>query len=179
MRKVTYGGASSLDARITGPDEAIDWIRESDDVQQLIKQSWTGVDTMLMGRRTYEFAVRMGGPIQWGKVKTYVFSGTLESVEGGAELIKSDAAEFVRELKARDGGDIIVMGGGELGSALIEAGLVDEIGLNIHPLLLGGGVPAFRAMSRRVELELIEARTLAHGCVLVRYRVVNQVIPAV
>ncbi len=126
---------------------------------------------MLMGRKTYEFALRMGGPISWGQVKTYVFSRTLEEVTGGAELVRGDAAGFVRELKAQEGGDIIVMGGGELGSALIEDGVVDEIGFNIHPLLLGGGVPAFRPMNRRTELELIETRTVGEGCVLVRYRV--------
>ena len=173
MRKVTYGGASSLDALITGPDEAIDWIRQSDEAAKLTSDMWRGVDTMLMGRKTYEFAVRMGGPISWGKIKTYVFSRTLDSVTGGAELVKSDAVEFVRELKAQDGGDIIVMGGGELGTALIEAGLVDEVGLNIHPVLLGQGVPAFRPMNRRVDLELIETRPIGADCVLVRYRVVS------
>ena len=173
MRKVTYGGASSLDALITGPDESIDWLRESDEVQQLIKLTWAGVDTMLMGRKTYEFALLMGGPISWGKVKTYVFSRSLDEVTGGAELVRGDAAGFVRELKAREGGDIIVMGGGEIGSALIEAGVVDEIGFNIHPVLLGGGVPAFRPMNRRTELELIETRAIGEGCVLVRYRVVQ------
>lgn len=74
-------------------------------------------------------------------------------------------------MKAEDGGNIVVMGGGELGSALIDAGLVDEIGFSIHPVLLGGGVPAFRELSRRVELELIEARAIAEDCVLVRWRV--------
>jgi len=51
--------------------------------------------------------------------------------------------------------------------------MVDEIGFNIHPLLLGGGIPLFRAMQRRVGLELIEARAMDRGCVLVRYRVVD------
>lgn len=171
MRKVIYGGACSLDALITGPNESIDWIRQSDDTASLVAEMWKSVDTMLMGRRTYEFAARMGGPIQWGKISTYVFSHRLESVTGGAELVRGDAAEFVRALKARQGGDIVVMGGGDLGSALIEAGLVDEIGLNVHPVLLGEGTPAFRRMSRRVELELIETRPMGEGCVLVRYRV--------
>lgn len=63
------------------------------------------------------------------------------------------------------------MGGGELGSALIEGGVVDEIGLSIHPLLLGNGTPLFRPMSRRADLELIEGRPISHGCVFVRYRV--------
>lgn len=171
MRKVTYGGASSLDALITGPDESIDWIRRSDEGAELMKEMWRGVDTMLMGRKTYEFAVRMGGPISWGSIKTYVFSRTLESVSGGAELVSGDAVEFVRELKGQEGGDIIVMGGGELGTSLIEGGLVDEVGLNIQPVMLGRGTPAFQPMNRRVDLELIEARPIAQDCVLVRYRI--------
>ena len=173
MRKVTYGGASSLDALIAGPDEAIDWIRQSDESRRLMTESWKGVDTMLMGRRTYEFALRMGGPIRWGNIHTYVFSRTLESVAEGAELVAGDAVEFVRELKGREGGDIIVMGGGELGTSLIEGGVVDEIAFNIQPVLLGQGTPAFQRMTRRIELELIEARAIGEGCVLVRYRVVN------
>jgi dihydrofolate reductase len=173
MRKVIYGGASSLDALITGPDESIDWIQRSDEGAELIKEMWRSADTMLMGRRTYEFAIRMGGPISWGSIKAYVFSRTLESVSGGAELVRGDAVEFVRELKGQQGGDIIVMGGGELGTALIEGGVVDEVGLNIQPVLLGHGTPAFQPMNRRVNLELIEARALAQGCVLLRYRVVG------
>ena len=173
MRKVTYGGASSLDALITGPDEAIDWIRQSDESRRLMAESWKGVDTMLMGRRTYEFALRMGGPIRWGNIRSYVFSRTLESVAEGAELVTGDAVEFVRELKGREGGEIIVMGGGELGTSLIEGGVVDEIAFNIQPVLLGEGTPAFQRMARRVELELVEARAIGEGCVLVRYRVAN------
>ncbi len=171
MRKVIYGGASSLDALITGPDESIDWIRRSDEGAELTREIWRGADTMLMGRKTYGFALRMGGPIRWGNVKTYVFSRTLESASGGAELVRGDAVEFARELKGREGGDIIVMGGGELGTALIEGGVVDEIGLNIQPVLLGQGTPAFRPMNRRVDLELIEARAIAQDCVVLRYRV--------
>jgi dihydrofolate reductase len=173
MRKVIYGGAISLDGFLAGPDESIDWIRRSDEGAKLIAEMWRGADTMLMGRKTYEFAVRMGGPIQWGNVRTYVFSRTLGEVAGGAELVKGDATEFVRGLKASDGGDIIVMGGGELGTSLIEAGLVDEIGFNIQPVLLGGGPPAFQPFERRVELELIETRAIGEECVLVRYRVRN------
>jgi dihydrofolate reductase len=173
MRKVIYGGAISLDGFLAGPDESIDWIRRSPEAEKLMTEMWRGVDTMLMGRKTYEFAVRMGGPIRWGKVRTYVFSRTLSEVTGGAELVSGDAAEFVRELKGREGGDIIVMGGGELGSSLIETGLVDEIGFNIQPLLLGGGTPAFQPFEQRVGLELTEARAIGEGCVLVRYKVLN------
>jgi dihydrofolate reductase len=87
------------------------------------------------------------------------------------ELVRGDAAEFVRRLKREEGGNILVMGGGALGSALIAAGLVDELRFSIHPILLGGGTPAFGALGGRAELALIEARVIARECVLVRYRV--------
>ena len=70
-------------------------------------------------------------------MKTYVFSRTLaEGADGGVAIIRRDAAEFVRDLKGQDGQDICLMGGGELARSLFEAGLIDEIGFNIHPVLL-------------------------------------------
>ena len=175
MRKVTYGGAISLDGYLAGPGESIDWLRHSDETSALIKESFRGVDTMLMGRKTYEFAQRMGGGPPHPGIRAYVFSRTLESIaeRPDYELVREDVADFVRRIRQEPGGGILVMGGGELGSALIEAGLVDEIGFSIHPVLVGGGAPAFLPFSRRVELELVEGRAMAKGCVLVRYRVVN------
>lgn len=175
MRKVTYGGAISLDGYLAGPGESIDWLRYSDDTAAIIKESFKGVDTMLMGRKTYEFAQRMGGGPPHPGITAYVFSRTLDRIAERPDyvLMSEDVADFVRRIKGEAGGGIIVMGGGELGSALVAAGLVDEIGFSIHPVLLGGGVPAFQPFGRRVELELIESRAMAKGCVLVRYRVVN------
>ncbi|MGZ8350733.1 MAG: dihydrofolate reductase family protein [Allosphingosinicella sp.] len=61
MRKVTYGGAMSLDGIIADPGETMDWLLWSDDARRISGDSWKGVDTILMGRKTYEFAVRGGG----------------------------------------------------------------------------------------------------------------------
>ena len=63
------------------------------------------------------------------------------------------------------------MGGGELAKSLFEADLIDEIGLNVHPILLGSGIPLFLPMPRQVKLKLTECRTFKSGCVLLRYRV--------
>jgi dihydrofolate reductase len=93
----------------------------------------------------------------------------MKDAPAGAELVRDDAVGFVRRMKAEAGGDIILMGGGELAAALIGGGLVDEIGLIVHPLLLGGGVPMFPPCGRRVALELVEARPIARGCVFMRY----------
>jgi dihydrofolate reductase len=63
------------------------------------------------------------------------------------------------------------MGGGELTKPLFEDGLDDEIGVNIHPVLLRSGIPLFHEMTRQTNLELLECRTSRNGCVLVKYRV--------
>ena len=172
MRKVTYGAAVSLDGFIAGANEEIDWLQPSDDVNAIMAESWKGVDTMLMGRKTYEFAARMGGgPDGLSKIRTYIFSRTMAEAPEGAELVRDDAVGFVRTMKAAPGGDIILMGGGELAAALIDGGVVDEIGLNVHPVLLGAGVPMFAAIGRRVALGLTEARPIAKDCVFLMYRI--------
>ena len=174
-RKVIYGGACSLDGFFAGKDGAIDWLHFSKDVEAIMRQSWASTDTILMGRKTWEFAAAAGGGGEMPGVtinKTYVFSRTLKSVSGrNTELVSSDAGSFVRKLKAAPGKDIIVMSGGNLATSLLQAGVVDEIGLNIHPLLLGAGVPAFLDPGARINLDLTECRPLDGGCVLVTYRV--------
>ena len=186
MRTVTYGGAVSLDGFLAGVDGAIDWLHFSKDVQDVMSKFWKDVDTILMGRKTYDFAVSSGREASTGKkrtkdkprnepaVRTYVFSRTLQSIdEPGVELVKEDAVEFVRGLKRRPGKEICLMGGGELAQSLLAAGLVDRIGLNIHPILLGSGIPTFRDPGHRVKLMIEECRPLEGGCVLVNYTVVH------
>lgn len=171
MRKVIYGGACSLDGFLAGTDGALDWLRFGKDVQEVMKKSWASTDTILMGRKTWEGAAGSGGGSMKG-IKSYVFSRTLKSVPGkGVELVTTDAGEFVRKLKAQPGKDIMVMGGGNFATSLLQAGVIDEVGLNVHPVLLGSGVPAFLDPGARVPLELTECHQLEGGCVLVTYRV--------
>lgn len=175
-RKVIYGGACSLDGYFTGKDGAIDWLHMSPDVDAIMRTMWAATDTVLVGRKTWEFARAMGagGEMPGVKVKSYVFSRTLQSIsEKDTELVTSDAGAFVRTLKAQPGKDIMVMSGGNFATSLLKEGVIDEIGLNIHPILLGGGVPAFLDPGMRVRLELIETRRLDGGCVLVNYRVIK------
>jgi dihydrofolate reductase len=170
-RRLVWSAAVSLDLYLAGPDEALDWMRWSDDAAAISGGMWSGVDTLLMGRKTYDFAAKSGGgDAGSGAISTFIFSRTMAAPPKGAELVREDAVGFVRALKARAGGGIVLMGGGALASALIEGGVVDEIGLNVHPVLLGGGTPFFRPMARRIEAALIEARAIATDCVHLRYR---------
>lgn len=172
MRKVIYGGACSLDGYFADRHGAVDWLHFSKDVQELMALSWASADTILFGRKTWQVAASQGGDDgSMPGVKGFVFSRTLTSVPKGIELVATDAGAFVRALKAQPGKDIIVMSGGNFATSLLQAGVIDEIGFNIHPIVLGSGVPAFLDPERRVRLELKECRPLDGGCVFVSYRV--------
>ena len=174
MRTITYGAACSLDGFIAGANGSIDWLHSSKDVNAIMRDYWKSIDTVLMGRKTWEPAAAYYANSGKGttKVKTYVFSRTLGSIGAkGVELVRDDAAAFVRELKERLGKGICLMGGGELARTLFEADLVDEVGMNVHPVLLGTGVPMFHDPHHRVALELKETRPLEGGCIYSIYRV--------
>jgi dihydrofolate reductase len=178
MRTITYGGAVSLDGFLAGVDGSIDWLHHSKDVQQVMTEYWKDVDTILMGRKTYAFAAantpKKTEPRK-SKIpgtRTYVFSRTLKRIDDpDIELVNGNAVDFVRILKQTAGKDICLMGGGELAQSLLAAGLVDRIGLNIHPILLGAGIPTFRDPGHRVKLKLMECRPLEGGCILAKYEV--------
>jgi dihydrofolate reductase len=104
-------------------------------------------------------------------VTAYVASRTLTAAPGQGVEVIADAGTFVRALKSQPGKDIMIMSGGSLATSLLHAGVIDEIGFNVHPVLLGAGVPAFLDTGGRVRLELAECRPLDGGCVLVRYHV--------
>jgi dihydrofolate reductase len=174
MRKVTFGGANSLDNYLARTDHSVDWLLWCKEAHSVMADYWKTIDTILMGRKTYEVALARskGKSGSFPGMTTYVFSRTLKAIpDANATLVSGDAAEFVRELKRQPGKDICLMGGGELAQSMFEAGLIDEIGLNIHPVLLGSGIPLFHPMSRQIDLELRECKTFSNGCVLVSYRV--------
>ncbi len=174
MREVTYGGAVSLDGFLAGVDGAIDWLHFSKDVHQAMAEYWKGVDTILMGRKTWDFAASQGGGRFGGPMRTIVFSRTLREIsDAHVELINVDAANFVRDLKRQPGGEICLMGGGELAQSLLAAGLVDRIRLNVHPILLGSGIPTFRDAGKRVHLKLESCREIEGGCLLAYYEVIS------
>jgi dihydrofolate reductase len=161
MRKVVFGGANSLDNYIARPDGAVDWLLWGEEAAEIMKSFWERFDTMVMGRKTWEAAMANApeGGGSYGGILTV--------------FMNSDPGRFIRELKKDEGKDICIMGGGELARDLFEAGVIDEIGFNIHPFLLGQGIPLFHPMSRQTDLELIESRAFKNGCVYVLYRVLH------
>jgi dihydrofolate reductase len=171
MRQVTFGVGNSLDNFIARPDHAVDWLMWDKEVASVSARFWKTIDTVVMGRKTYEVALK-NGTSSYPGVKNYVFSRTLGNApDKNVEIISEDAAGFMRKLKKRKGKGICVIGGGELARSLFKADLIDEIGVNIHPVLLGAGIPLFLPMPREVCLELTRCKRFKNGCVFLMYRV--------
>src|SRR5688500_10581675 len=171
MRTLLYGAACSLDGFIAGPNHEVDWLEWSDDVAAISKSVWSRVDTVLMGRKTYDVAVANGTRAYPG-VTNYVFSRTL-APETAPEVtvVADDAVAFVRALKEQPGADICLLGGGELARSLLDADLIDELGVNIQPVILGSGIPLLPGANARHPLKLIESRPIAGDSVYILYRV--------
>jgi dihydrofolate reductase len=174
MRKVTFGGANSLDNFIARPNGAYDWILWNNEAMEVMKNYWQTIDTIIMGRKTYDVAVKGSRSKKnpYPNIKCYVVSRTLKKVrDPDTTIVSGDPGNFVRKLKKQPGKDICVMGGGILANALFNAGVIDEVGFNIHPVLLGIGIPLFLPMKKQIDLELLSCKPFKNGCVYVQYRV--------
>ena len=134
---------------------------------------------LLLGRRTYEdfasfWPKQQDNPYTeaLNKVQKLVASRTLTEPLpwSNSTLLKGDAADAVAELKAQPGGDIGILGSGELVQSLIRRNLIDEYVLLIHPLLLGSGRRLFPADGPVAALELVDTVTTTKGVVIATYR---------
>lgn len=181
MRNVKYFVANSLDNFIARPDGAVDWLF-MDGTDYGMGEFFKTIDTVLLGRKTYDHALK--GKSSKGKksksknsfmgMRSYVFSRTMKTAaDDGVTIISEHAGEFVQNLKNEAGKDIWLMGGGELASSLFAEKLVDEIDLTIQPILLGRGIPLFPDIGKQIDLELLHSKAHKNGCVQVAYRVKN------
>jgi dihydrofolate reductase len=171
MRQVRYSVAASLDGYIADPDGGYDWIPEEPAID--FAAFLARIDTILMGRKTFEVARRDGGLASLPPIPIFVFSRTLDPSEvSGATLVREDVEGFVRELKEGEGKDLWLFGGGVLFGHLLDAGLVDLVEVAIVPVILGGGLPLL-PVPGRVRLSLERTEAFPSGIVLNRYRVLD------
>ena len=181
MRKVKYFVANSLDNFIARPDGGVEWLF-NDGTDYGMAEFFRSIDCMLFGRKTYEVAIGHSQPKRKsrkakkksfsGGMKSYVFSRTLKAgPDDDFTVVSENAGAFVRKLKSEPGKNIWLMGGGELAGSLLTEGVVDELSLNIHPVLLGKGIPLFQGLKLQLNLEVLSTKAHENGCVQVEYRV--------
>ncbi len=174
MRKVILGLAISLDGYIEGPDGEFDWCFTDQDYG--LSEFFSRIDALFIGRKSYEIKQqyedgRGEGIPGMPELTEYVFSRTLPVVKTGAVLISNNAIAEAKKIKAQPGKDIWLYGGAVLTEQMLEAGLIDELWLSVHPILLGSGKPLFKKQEHRIILKLLESKTYDTGLVSLRYAI--------
>ena len=184
MRKLIYPMMVSLDGYIESPNGDIEWVIVDEELHTYINDQQRQRGGYLDGRRTYELMCEFwptadSDPTQpeyirdfsriWKGMPKYVFSRTLDKVEGDAQLVRENAVDVVTRLKEQPGKDL-ELGGASFASTFIRLGLIDEYWLYMEPIILGGGKPMFPALLNPVNLQLVETRAFGSGVVLLRYR---------
>lgn len=170
MRRVLYHVAASLDGYIAGPRGEVDWIVHDSAVD--FAQVYRHVDTVLLGRRTYELTRQPGAPAWPQGWQIFVFSRTLAPEEHpGVTVVRLEAGPRVAALRAAPGRDIWLFGGGSLFRSLLTAKQVDLVEVLVVPVLLGGGIPLLEPGAPLTPLALEQVERYPSGLLSLRYRV--------
>ena len=166
MRKVILNLAVTLDGYIVGPNGEYDWCYSDQDygMTDFMKRT----DAIFFGRRSYEVLV---GTDQnpYPEKKKYVFSRSMKSA-AGAQIIGDNYIKEVMEIKNQPGKDIWLFGGASLTASVMNAQLVDELQLSIHPILLGKGKPLFQGLKDWIKFTFIDTKKYSTGLVQLFYR---------
>jgi dihydrofolate reductase len=180
MRKVVAAAFLSLDGVMESPDK---WHFPyfNEEMGQAVGEGFAAADAMLMGRVNYEeWAAFWPGQdpeenpmaAQMNAMKKYVVSTTLEEPLGwqNSTLIGENVAEQIANLKQGEGGDIVISGSGGLVRSLLHLGLLDELKLMVHPIVVGSGKRLFEEGEEQKRLELVDSKTFETGVVYLTYR---------
>jgi dihydrofolate reductase len=177
-----YSMSVSVDGFIADRDGAFDWGAPSDELFRFHLDRVRGLGGYLLGRRLYETMLvwetdpslqdnedKTAFADVWSALPKVVFSRTLDSVQGNARLAEAPLAEEVAAALDAPDKDVEI-GGAALAAQAIELGLVDELHLFRHPVVVGGGTPLLPPVTEDVPLDLVETRTFDSRVIYEHYR---------
>ena len=159
-RNIVLYISASLDGYIARDNGAVDWLMGSsgdENVDLGFDKFYSSVDTVVMGRTTYEQIINELSPDTWvyeGK-KSYVASRKIDEDDSRVEYIKDDITGFVENLKTQKGKDIWIIGGGKLTDEFIKKDMIDKYVITIIPTILGEGIPLFLGKNPEIKLKLV------------------------
>lgn len=172
-RKFIVYVATSADGFIARNDGSVDWL-ESPRLKGSYGMGafYRTIDTCVLGRKTYEQAVKFGMADGYQGKKNYVLSRTVKKVKSPKiSVVGDDVAAVAQRLRAENGKHIWLVGGAELIAGFLDAGEVDEFMIHVIPHLIGEGIPLISPRHRNLPLKLLACRTFADGVVSLRYGV--------
>jgi dihydrofolate reductase len=183
MARLIYSSIMSLDGYTADETGNFDWAAPDEEVHAFVNDLERPIRTHLYGRRMYEVMAAWEtlptdagqDPVMrdfaeiWRAADKIVYSSTLLTPSSARTRIEREfAPDTVRQLKQQSDHDMSI-GGPQLASQALRAGLVDECHVFIVPVVVGGGLQAFQ--DGRVNVELLEERRFRSGVVYLRYRV--------
>ncbi len=175
MRKIVYHVATTLDHYIAHEDGTIDGFpAEGTHVEDYLT-SLQEYDTVIMGRRTYEFGYAYGlqkGQPAYPHMQHYIFSRSLtfDQPSEKVRIINQDEIAFINQLKQGEGTPIYLCGGGNFAGFLLEHQLIDELKIKLSPVLFGSGIPLFGDTKKAANLILLDTKTYDTGVLLLTYQ---------
>lgn len=173
MKKIILYIATSLNSKIAKIDGSVHWLEEIPNPDKLdygyVAFNET-IDTTLQGYSTYAQVIGWDIPFPYTATKNYVLTRKqeIENTEHVA-FIKEDHLDFIKKLKAGAGKDIWLIGGGQINTMLLNAGLIDEIRVFVMPIVLSDGIELFELLPKETALTLIDSKTYPTGVVELRY----------
>ena len=175
-RKVIVHIAASADGYIARPDGDLEWLTSRPAPKGFYGMGafMKSIDTMLLGRKTYEVSRRLGA-FDSKRGRTVVFSRQAAPADApsGLEFVKGAIGTFVSSLREQPGKDIWLMGGGDLIASFLDEHAIDEFVISVVPVFIGDGIPLIARRHRNVPLELRSVERFEDGLVQLRYDVPN------
>jgi dihydrofolate reductase len=185
MRNLVLFMHTSLDGFVAGPNGEMDWIHTDEEIFDYGEQRIREADTALYGRITYQMmegywptAADQPNPTKhdiehsrwYAHVAKVVLSRTMKGTSlVNTKIISDDLTGEITKLKQGAGKEIIVFGSPTAAHSLMAANLIDDYWLFVNPVLLGQGIPVFRAIRDRTALTLVTSKVFASGVVCLHY----------
>lgn len=159
--------ASSLDGFIAKENGGIDWLFSDNDYGY--KEFYNSIGSILIGAKTYRQALTFGEyPFKDKKVYVFTRQPNLQPVENEL-FIDGNIIEFTRKLKEKRAKNIWLVGGGEINGIMLEAGLIDEVIISVHPVVLGKGIPLFSNVNSLKKMKFVSMESYPSGLVQMKY----------
>jgi dihydrofolate reductase len=171
LRKVVLYIATSLDGYIAAENDELSFLsiveRQGEDYgyNEFIKT----VDTVIMGRKTYDKILSFGIDFPHRDKKCYVLSRTRTGVDENVEFFNGDISALIKSIRSTGGSDIFIDGGAELVFELMKLNLIDRYIISVIPVMLGNGTPLFKPGRPQQNLKLVDSKTYPSGLVQLWY----------
>ncbi|MDJ0752104.1 MAG: dihydrofolate reductase family protein [Ardenticatenaceae bacterium] len=174
MKDIILFSAITIDGYIAKSDGNLDWLFEfdktNDEAEKIFQRFYSSIDTTFIGNKTFKQILSSGNPTPYHQKTNYVFSTHDHDNTDNVTYVKDNIEAFIVEQKARPGKNIWLVGGGQLNNLFYELGQIDQIILDIIPVILGQGIPLLSRGKRHQFYTQEVVQQYPSGRIQIQYR---------